>query len=63
MKNKYYPVHKKYLADSLSFLGLNYILFKDNDIIYYLFEDTEKFRLALSSLTNLKNQLNQLKTN
>ncbi|AUN22533.1 hypothetical protein RSJ22_14245 [Clostridium botulinum] len=55
---KYYNIEKKYLALSLSYLGFKFYIFdKEDGTKIYSFEDTEKFRMALTELTKLKNKL------
>lgn len=55
---KYYNIEKKYLALSLSYLGFKFYTFdKEDGMKIYSFEDTEKFRMALTELTKLKNKL------
>lgn len=55
---KYYEIKKKYLAIAMSYLGFHYLKFGTGEDTLYSFENTDKFRQALTSLTNLKNQLN-----
>lgn len=53
----YRIIHKKYLADALSFLGFRYYKFYDNHnpkIIKYSFIETEKFNNALNDILALK---------
>ncbi|URZ18785.1 hypothetical protein [Clostridium felsineum] len=50
-EEKYYIIKKKYLADALSFLGFRYYKFNN---VNYSFINTNKFREALTSLTDLK---------
>lgn len=54
----YYNVNKKYLAFSLSYLGFQFYQFTKDSNTIYSFEDTKKFRLALTKITLLKNELN-----
>lgn len=59
---KYIEIHKKYLAESLSFLGFRYMKFKnENNEIVYTFENNEEFIFAFESLKQLKNQLRNKK--
>ena len=58
MKNvNYCSLKKKYLAESLSFLGFHY--FKDGfgEDTIYKFEDTDNLRLAILELNKLKEKL------
>ncbi|WP_258880935.1 DUF5659 domain-containing protein [Clostridium tagluense] len=55
---EYYNINKKYLALSLSYLGLKYMAFdKEDGSKIYSFQDTEQFRDTLTELTNLKNKV------
>lgn len=59
---KYYDIHKKYLAESLSYLGLHYFKFQDEDKnTIYSFEYNPEFIFALDGLQKLKNQLRNKK--
>jgi hypothetical protein len=60
---KYRVIHKKYLAEALSFLGFKYYKFnefnQDNkQIIKYSFIETEEFNDAVSDLLMLKQKFN-----
>lgn len=59
MEQKYYKIRKKYLAAALGYIGFKYYKFNEGEKIIYSFEDTNKFRQALTKLTELKNEINQ----
>ena len=60
IKNKYYEIKKRYLAEALSFLGMRYFKYnKEDGTIIYSFENTDDFNIALNELTKLKNKLNR----
>ncbi|AJA48652.1 hypothetical protein CPAST_c25830 [Clostridium pasteurianum DSM 525 = ATCC 6013] len=59
-KKKYYHVNKKYMADALNFLGCKFYKFTNDDGTVYSFEDNEKFRIALTGLNQLRNQLRKM---
>jgi len=55
----YRVIHKKYLAEALSFLGFNYYKFNEFDqnnkqIIKYSFVETPEFNSAVNDLLTLK---------
>lgn len=58
MEKKYYHVNKKYMADALNYLGFRYYIFSNyqNETVYSFIDD-DKFRIALTGLTQLRNQL------
>ncbi len=59
MEKKYTIIDKKYLADTLSFLGLRYFIFnKDDGRKVYSFEENEKFHYTLAKLLELKKEIN-----
>ena len=59
MDNKFTQINKKYLAEALSFLGFRYFKFvNDQGQQVYSFENTEKFKSALSKLLKLKKEFN-----
>lgn len=58
-KTQCYEVHKKYLADALSFLGFRYYKFtnfKGNEV--YSFKNTNEFQKAINGLSELKQSIN-----
>lgn len=56
MEKKYYRVNQVYLANALSFLGFRYYKFNEGGEVLYTFEDTKRFREALTTLMGLKNK-------
>ena len=55
---KYFGINQKSMADALVFLGFNYMKFNDrNSCKVYSFENTDKLRIAISKLNNLKSEL------
>lgn len=52
----YIEIKKKYLAESLSFLGFKYCKLNTNDGIFYSFYDTKEFREALQDMLRLKDK-------
>lgn len=60
--NKYTIIDKKYLAESMSFLGFNYKkLLNDKGATIYGFENTELFNEALYKLLELRKLINKKK--
>ena len=57
---KYTTINKKYLAESLSFLGFSYYKFGQGNEIKYSFEETDKFKFALGKLLELRKELENL---
>jgi len=54
-KQKYTCIRKRYLAESLSYLGFKYFRFcADEGYILYSFENSEKFQEALNEMLKLK---------
>ena len=59
MNKKYTTINKKYLAESLSFLGFSYYKFGEGKETEYSFEETEKFKFALNELLKLRDKINK----
>lgn len=58
---KYTIVKKRYLADSLSFLGIHYMIFDgENGQKLYSFEDNEKYQYSFKKLMELKKELESM---
>lgn len=56
-KKKYYNINKKYLAYAIGYLGFQYYAYdKEDGTKVYSFKDTDAFRKALTSLTELKKE-------
>ena len=58
--DKYCNVEKKYLAESLSFLGFRYYKFTYGSSILYSFENTDKFKKALTGLLESRTSINEI---
>lgn len=57
----YRVIHKKYLAEALSFLGFRYYKFYDKaepETVKYSFVETEEFNKALNEILELKTKYN-----
>jgi hypothetical protein len=59
MNKQYYEIRKKYLAESMAFLGYKYIKEGYGKDTIYLFENTIEFNTALTGLMELKNKVGQ----
>ncbi len=63
LKNKYYHVSSKRLADAILWVsGLKYFTYDDKRYEgqqIFSFEDTQEFRQVLTDLTNLKSKYNK----
>ncbi|WP_051931598.1 hypothetical protein [Clostridium sp. KNHs214] len=55
---QYYEINKKYLAESLAYLGFEYYKFNDNDRFRYSFKNTEQFQKALNDMVKLRKKYN-----
>lgn len=60
MENKYCNINKKYLADALAFLGFRYFKFQNEGKTVFSFEDTVRFRVALTKVLALRDEINEL---
>lgn len=54
-----YIIKKKYLAESMAFLGYKYFKEGYGKDTKYIFQDTENFRNALTQLMSLKEEVGQ----
>lgn len=59
MDKDYYEIRKKYMAESMAFLGYKYWKDGFGKETIYKFEDTKEFREALTGLMELKNKVGQ----
>ena len=60
MENKqYYEIRKKYLAESMAFLGYKYMKDGYGKDTTYRFENTDQFNKALTGLMELKDKVGQ----
>lgn len=62
MNNKiYYQTDKKYLAESLSFIGFRYYKFnndKTTNVMTYAFDNTKELRAAIEEIMSLRKKYN-----
>lgn len=59
----YIEIKKKYLAESLSFLGFRYFKFNMPEYTLYSFYDTKDLREALQDMLRLKDKYRNYKNN
>lgn len=59
-KKQYTQLNSKYLSNTLSYFGFQYMQFTDSETgkILYSFEDTKEFRMAMKGIQTLKNKIN-----